>query len=129
MTLKALVSADTSCHKQISHPHIVSYVSSFWTPEYNCLVLEHLSGGELFELLQQPGNHKRMDEPLLRRIFTELCRGIHWLHVAGIVHRDIKLESEPALSWRAADIGTDQLAGLPVRHHVHRQPFHHLHPA
>ncbi|KAJ4493366.1 kinase-like domain-containing protein, partial [Lentinula lateritia] len=30
----------------------------------------------------------------LRRIFSELCKAVGWLHGVGLVHRDIKLESE-----------------------------------
>lgn len=39
-----------------------------------------------------------MGEDLVRRIFGELCRGVHWLHEAKVVHRDLKLESKSGLS-------------------------------
>ncbi len=96
--------------KHISHPSIVSYLSSFSTATHHCLVLEHLSGGELFELISDEKNRSRMllscpgdrqDEVkdpdgygFVRRIFGELCRAVGWLHEVGVVHRDIKLESE-----------------------------------
>ncbi|KAJ3768110.1 kinase-like domain-containing protein, partial [Lentinula raphanica] len=31
-----------------------------------------------------------------RRIFAELCKAVGWLHGVGLVHRDIKLESNYA---------------------------------
>lgn len=101
---KSLRFADDTCLQHLSHPHIVSYLSSFSTTYYHCLVLENLSGGELFDLLQTPGNHRRMGEDLIRRVFGELCRGVYWLHEAKVVHRDLKLESEhygghSAVSW------------------------------
>jgi serine/threonine protein kinase len=79
--------------KRISHPNVVNYLSSFSTVSHHCLVLEKVSGGELFDLLQRPGNHARMGEDFVRRIFGELARGVGWLHDAGVVHRDLKLES------------------------------------
>ncbi|KIK59099.1 hypothetical protein GYMLUDRAFT_169952, partial [Collybiopsis luxurians FD-317 M1] len=33
-------------------------------------------------------------ESTLRRIFTELCKAVGWMHGVGLVHRDIKLESD-----------------------------------
>lgn len=34
------------------------------------------------------------DESTLRRMFTELCKAVSWMHGVGLVHRDIKLESK-----------------------------------
>lgn len=79
--------------KHISHPSIVSYIHAFSTPAYHVLVLEHISGGELFDLVSNPELHSQLDEPLLRRIFGELCRAVAWMHAVGLVHRDIKLEN------------------------------------
>ena len=94
-----------SLFQHISHPSIVSYLHSFSTPSHHCLVLEHISGGELLDLVDNPASHARLDEPLVRRIWGELCRAVAWMHSVGLVHRDIKLESEcmraPRLNVRA----------------------------
>ncbi|KAL4246142.1 hypothetical protein ABKN59_009319 [Abortiporus biennis] len=79
--------------RHISHPSIVSYLHSFSTPSHHCLVLEHVSGGELFDLIDSPECHTKLDEPLLRRIFGELAKAVGWMHGVGLVHRDIKLEN------------------------------------
>ncbi|KAI0345027.1 kinase-like protein [Trametopsis cervina] len=79
--------------KHISHPSIVSYIHAFSTPAYHVLVLEHISGGELFDLVSSQETHTRLYEPLLRRIFGELVRAVGWMHAVGLVHRDIKLEN------------------------------------
>jgi serine/threonine protein kinase len=81
-------------NQRISHPNVVNYLSSFSTCSHHCLVLEKVSGGELFELLQRPGYHAKMGEDFVRRVFGELARCVGWLHEAGVVHRDLKLESE-----------------------------------
>ena len=79
--------------QHISHPSIVSYIHAFSTSTHHILVLEHVPGGELFDLVSSQQTHSRIDEPLLRRIFGELCRAVSWMHAVGLVHRDIKLES------------------------------------
>jgi len=79
--------------KHISHPSIVSYIHAFSTTSHHILVLEHVPGGELFDLVSSQETHARLDEPLLRRIFGELCRAVGWMHAVGLVHRDIKLEN------------------------------------
>ncbi|WRT63822.1 uncharacterized protein IL334_000747 [Kwoniella shivajii] len=88
--------------RHISHPSIVSYLDSFTTPTHHVLVLEQLEGGELFDLMSVDENRRRMilpcpedqdGEGLVRRIFSELTRGVGWLHEVGVVHRDIKLEN------------------------------------
>lgn len=89
--------------RHLVHPGIVSYITHFSTDSRHCLVLEKLSGGELFHAVEEQPLHKRMllpgpndptGEGLVRRIFGELCRAVAWLHEVEVVHRDIKLESE-----------------------------------
>lgn len=48
----------------------------------------------MFDLVSNQELHAQLDEPLLRRIFGELCRAVSWMHAVGLVHRDIKLESK-----------------------------------
>ncbi|KAG8963178.1 hypothetical protein FRC00_007529 [Tulasnella sp. 408] len=79
--------------RHISHPSIVAYLHSFTTPTHHCLVLEHISGGELFSLINNDERHTRVTEVLLRRMFSELCRAVSWMHSVALVHRDIKLEN------------------------------------
>ncbi|KAI0818659.1 kinase-like domain-containing protein [Irpex lacteus] len=79
--------------KHIAHPSIVAYIHAFSTPYHHVLVLEHVAGGELFDLVSSQETHARLHEPLLRRIFGELCRAVAWMHAVGLVHRDLKLEN------------------------------------
>ena len=97
--------------RHICHPGVVSFLASFATPTYHCLVLERLEGGELFELVNDEENRRRMmlpgprddvGEGFVRRIFGELVKAVGWLHEVGVVHRDIKLESE----WYLPDLVT-----------------------
>lgn len=78
--------------QRIHHPSLVSLSSSFSTAVYTVLALDYAPGGELFDFLASW--HKDMTEPLTRRMFGELASAVGWMHSIGLVHRDIKLESE-----------------------------------
>lgn len=100
---------EVSVLRHLSHPNIVSFLASFSTSTHHCLVLERLSGGELFDLLSDEHNRERImmptledasGESIMRRMFGELARGVGWLHEVGVVHRDIKLESKSLLRFR-----------------------------
>ncbi|CAL1703349.1 unnamed protein product [Somion occarium] len=96
--------------RHISHPSIVSYLHSFSTPSYHCLVLEYVGGGDLFDLIDSAESHAMVDEALIRRMFGELCKAVGWMHGVGLVHRDIKLENI-LLTCRPL---TDPLPSLPA---------------
>jgi tRNA (cytidine32/guanosine34-2'-O)-methyltransferase len=108
---------EVSVLRRLSHPNVVSYVTSFSTRSHHCLMLEALTGGELFELVADDSNRRRMmlpspseavwegvkdpkGEGFVRRVFGELARGVGWLHTVGVVHRDIKLESERSIKLK-----------------------------
>ncbi|CAE7202804.1 unnamed protein product [Rhizoctonia solani] len=78
--------------RHISHPSIVAYLHSFTTPTHHCLVVEHIGGGELFDLINKE-NQNKLSESVLRRLWGELCRAVGWMHSVALVHRDIKLEN------------------------------------
>ncbi|EJD06208.1 kinase-like protein [Fomitiporia mediterranea MF3/22] len=79
--------------RHIAHPSIVAYLHSFTSGTHHCLVLEHIGGGELFELVNSDEQFGRVTEPAIRRMWGELCRAVGWMHGVGLVHRDIKLEN------------------------------------
>ena len=61
----------------------------------DAVVLEYISGGELLDLVNEDRAHAMLGEGLLKRMWHELVDVVAWLHSKGVVHRDIKLESEP----------------------------------
>lgn len=77
--------------QHIHHPSLVSLSCSFTTPTHTILVLDYAPGGELFDFLAIW--HEKLTESFARRLFTELCSAVGWMHSIGLVHRDIKLES------------------------------------
>ena len=90
--MRTSVMREVEVLKHIHHPSLIHLLTSFNTVKYTCLVLEYAPGGELFDLLAS--HHADFTEPFVRRIFGELVDVLGWMHSIGLVHRDIKLESE-----------------------------------
>ncbi|KNC53436.1 CAMK/RAD53 protein kinase [Thecamonas trahens ATCC 50062] len=76
--------------KFLSHPNIVSLEETFETEKHLYLVLELVSGGELFDVIV---NAERLSEALSRKLFVQMLDAVAYLHEQGIAHRDLKPEN------------------------------------
>jgi serine/threonine-protein kinase SIK3 len=72
------------------HEHILRLYQVMQTEKYLMLVTEYCAGGEVFDHLVA---HGRMTEPVARKYFFQITNAIEYLHMAGIVHRDLKAEN------------------------------------
>ncbi|CAO1619818.1 unnamed protein product [Sympodiomycopsis kandeliae] len=79
--------------KHITHPCLIKVFHSFSTPKHHVLVLECISGGELFDYLANHHSVIAKREWLARRLYSELANAVGWMHSINLVHRDIKLEN------------------------------------
>lgn len=78
--------------KLLKHPHIIRLHEVFAS---NCktkifMVLEYVTGGELFYKIKRGG---RLKETEGRKIFQQLIDGVSYCHKQGVFHRDLKLEN------------------------------------
>ncbi|XP_059984548.1 serine/threonine-protein kinase MARK2-like [Lagenorhynchus albirostris] len=73
--------------KALNHPNIVKLLGVIDTEETLFLVMEYLSGGDMFSYLV---NHGRMTEAEARGPFQQLVSALQHCHERGIVHRDLK---------------------------------------
>ncbi|GAA5972761.1 hypothetical protein JCM3765_007558, partial [Sporobolomyces pararoseus] len=92
--------------KTISHPNLATLKHSFLTRLYTVLVLDFCPGGELFDFLQE--YYSELTEGLARRMVSELCDAVGWMHSVGLVHRDIKLENI-LLTRKVFPLGNNEL--------------------
>ena len=76
--------------KRIRHPHIIRMYEVIDSPTDIFLVMEYVSGGELFDYIVQSGRLKREEA---RRFFQQIISGLNCCHRHGIVHRDLKPEN------------------------------------
>lgn len=75
---------------KIHHPFIVTLWFAFQTDSRLFLVMDFLSGGELFFHLKRKG---LILEPEARLYLAEMILAIEFLHTMGVVHRDLKPEN------------------------------------
>ena len=85
----------------------------FETDDEWYLVMELVTGGELFERLVRQGPYSEKEAS---RLMRQMAQAIAWLHSQGVVHRDLKPEnlllSEAADHDSAADNGGE---GITVK--------------
>jgi serine/threonine-protein kinase SRK2 len=76
-------------HRQLVHPHIVSFKEVFLTRSHLAIVMEFVGGGTLQGWVEK---HGRVPEWQARCFFQQLVLALHYSHKSlGISHRDIKL--------------------------------------
>eukprot|EP00758_Cryptobia_borreli_P003114 Tbor_TRINITY_DN3537_c0_g1::TRINITY_DN3537_c0_g1_i2::g.2901::m.2901 len=76
--------------KMLKHPNVVQLKEVMQTANHIYLVLELVTGGELFDKIVAA---KRFDEVTSRKYFHQLIDGINYCHTQGIAHRDLKPEN------------------------------------
>jgi serine/threonine protein kinase len=76
--------------KTLQHDNVVQLHEVMQTGNNIYLVLEVVSGGELFDKIK---SSRKLDEATARRYFQNLITGVHYCHSQGIAHRDIKVEN------------------------------------
>lgn len=78
--------------QSLDHPFLPSLYTHFETEKYSCLVMEFCPGGDLHTLRQrQPGKH--FTEQAVKFYIAEVLLALEYLHMLGIVYRDLKPEN------------------------------------
>ncbi|CCW63022.1 unnamed protein product [Phytomonas sp. EM1] len=76
--------------RNMRHRNIVKLKDVLQSNNHYFIVLEHVSGGELFDKIVAA---KRFDEPTARKYFHQLIAGMYYCHSYGFAHRDLKPEN------------------------------------
>lgn len=76
----------------LDHPFLPTLYSYFETDKFFCLVMEYCSGGNLHSLRQKQPN-KYFSEQAARFYASEILLALEYLHMLGIVYRDLKPEN------------------------------------
>ncbi|EPS64346.1 hypothetical protein M569_10434, partial [Genlisea aurea] len=78
--------------KMLHHPFLPTLYAHFATGKLICLVMDHCPGGDLQSLrLKQRSN--RFSENAARFYIAEILVALEYLHILGIVYRDLKPEN------------------------------------
>ncbi|KAK6932883.1 Protein kinase domain [Dillenia turbinata] len=91
---KKLVRAQTEREilQSLDHPFLPTLYTHFESEKFSCLVMEFCPGGDLHTLRQkQPGKH--FSEQAVKFYVAEVLLALEYLHMLGIIYRDLKPEN------------------------------------
>ncbi|XP_034390798.1 calcium/calmodulin-dependent protein kinase 1Db isoform X2 [Cyclopterus lumpus] len=93
---KALKGKETSIENEIAvlrkikHENIVALEDIYESSNHLYLIMQLVSGGELFDRIVEKGFYTEMDAS---RLIRQVLDAVNYLHTMGIVHRDLKPEN------------------------------------
>ncbi|EHA99008.1 5'-AMP-activated protein kinase catalytic subunit alpha-2 [Heterocephalus glaber] len=95
--------------KLFRHPHIIKLYQVISTPTDFFMVMEYVSGGELFDYICK---HGRVEEMEARRLFQQILSAVDYCHRHMVVHRDLKPENvllDAQMNAKIADFGLSNM--------------------
>ena len=84
------VEEEIKCLKEINHINIVQFYEIIEDLKNYYLILEYISGGELFSYIIK---NEKLDEQTSSFFLYQIINGIKAIHEKGICHRDLKPEN------------------------------------
>lgn len=110
---------EVACLKSLRHPHIVNFVEAIETDAAFCIVMECCGrGATLYDRMLQIGN---FSEDCAAHIIHQVLSAVQYMHLMGVVHRDLKLENvllvdgSPDVDVKIADFGHAVVLGPEER--------------
>lgn len=77
--------------KALTHPRLIQLYDVYENPRQICLILELITGGELFERVID--DNFILTERLCELYVMQICDGINFMHKSNILHLDMKPEN------------------------------------
>ncbi|KAH9766569.1 CBL-interacting serine/threonine-protein kinase 1 [Citrus sinensis] len=87
---EANIKREIATLKLLKHPNVVRLHEVLASKSKIYMVLEYVTGGELFDKIASKG---RLQEAEGRKLFQQLIDGVSYCHNKGVFHRDLKLEN------------------------------------
>ncbi|XP_076447203.1 calcium/calmodulin-dependent protein kinase type 1-like [Babylonia areolata] len=81
---------EISVLRRLNHPNIVELRDVFDDKTHVYLVMELVTGGELFDRIVEKGSYTEKDASMLIR---QILEAVDYMHERGVVHRDLKPEN------------------------------------
>jgi len=77
--------------KMCQHPYIIRLLDIFENQDYIYIVMENLSGGDLFTYLEK--RNFEISERRAKELSHQIATALYYLHSFGVAHRDLKPEN------------------------------------
>ncbi|XP_069818521.1 calcium/calmodulin-dependent protein kinase type IV-like isoform X1 [Dendropsophus ebraccatus] len=109
---KKIVRTEIGVLLRLSHPNIIKLKDIFETPSEIILILELVTGGELFDRIVERGYYSERDAAC---VVQQILEAVAYLHANGVVHRDLKPENllyadmSPNSLLKIADFGLSKI--------------------
>ncbi|XP_067683497.1 calcium/calmodulin-dependent protein kinase type 1-like [Haliotis asinina] len=81
---------EISVLRRLNHPNIVQLVDVFDDKTHVFLVMELVTGGELFDRIVEKGSYTEKDAS---NLIKQVLAAVDYMHTKGVVHRDLKPEN------------------------------------
>jgi len=99
--------------KKVNHKNIISLKDIYETQSKLYLVMELVTGGELFNKIVEIGAYS---ESIAKDLVRQILHGVKYLHSLNIAHRDLKptnllLKSSESNEIKIADFGLSKILG------------------
>lgn len=76
--------------RRLNHPNIVRLSDVIEDKSYVYLIMELVTGGELFDRIVEKGSYTEKDAS---RLIKQVLEAVDYMHERGVVHRDLKPEN------------------------------------
>ncbi|XP_009292709.1 serine/threonine-protein kinase DCLK3 [Danio rerio] len=113
-----MVQNEIALLRSLEHPRLIQLFRSHHTDTHVYLLMELVSGGDLFDAITQSG---RFTEPSAACMVRDISQALEYIHDKSIAHRDIKPENllvqrhgNGSLNLKLADFGLALVVKEPV---------------
>lgn len=74
----------------LRHPNIVPVIGSCEANDQFCIIMEHMYGGTLHDLIYECDNYIELDWPPKLEVMYGVAKGLEYMHKKGVMHLGIK---------------------------------------
>ena len=85
-----LLQSEVDIMRNVDHPNIIKLYDVYESSHHVYMVLELVSGGELFDRIVDKGHFSEADASV---IMSQIFSSLKYLHERNIVHRDLKVRN------------------------------------
>lgn len=114
---KKVIRTEIGVLLKIQHPNVIRMKDIYETQSQIYIVLELVTGGELFDRVVSRGHYSEKDAA---KAVKEMLIAVKYLHDNGVIHRDLKPENllyenlSPDARLKIADFGLSKIIGPQV---------------